>query len=78
VAVASAGQYAYMISVAPHSKQPCQHLITQFFTRRMLCLTPTSSVKALKANSTDKKVQNNANNKHSKLAMGAILQQKGW
>jgi len=39
VAVTSAGPYANYLHLAPDG-QPCQHLVTQFFTFWMLFLTP--------------------------------------
>jgi len=47
--VASAGRYANNMHLSP-DRQPHQHLITQFFTDRMLFLMPNHCVKALKVN----------------------------
>jgi len=40
VAIASDGPYANHLHLAP-DRLPCQHHITQFFTRWMLFLTPS-------------------------------------
>jgi len=39
-AVASAGQYANNLHLAP-DRQPHQHVVTQFFTGRVFFLTPS-------------------------------------
>jgi len=48
VAVASDGPYAHHLHLAPDG-QPCQQLITQFFTGWYPSCCPTSRVKAMKA-----------------------------
>jgi len=49
VAVASAGPCANHLHLAP-DRQPRQHLITQFFTRRMLFLTPNQQRQSTEGN----------------------------
>ena len=46
---------------APCTRQPHQHLITQFFTGRMLFLTPNQQCQALKAQRTVIQINNNMN-----------------
>ena len=48
-AVASAGPYANNLHLATESRQPHQHLITQFLKAGCSNWRPTNSVKALKA-----------------------------
>jgi len=48
IALASARPNANHLQLTP-DRQPCQHLITQFFTRWMLCWPPNYA-KAEKAN----------------------------
>ena len=48
-AVASAGPYANNLHLAL-DRQPHQHLITQFFTGRMLFLTPNQQFQSTRGN----------------------------
>jgi len=48
MAMASAGPYTNHLHLAP-DRQPRQHLITQFFTGRMLFLTPNQHCQSTKA-----------------------------
>jgi len=49
VALASAGPYASHWHLPP-DRQPCQHLITQFFTDWMLFLMPNQQCQSMKGN----------------------------
>jgi len=51
VAVASAGPYANHLHLTPE-RQPHQHLITQFFTGRMLFLTSNKQCQSTEGNIT--------------------------